>query len=137
MIPRRIAFLLGTSIVFSGCATMAPMTAGCGDVVAKKVTINYKKNNSINVSPPTRDVEQGEAIRFVFKGDAGADVKIDGATAQDAWIKSDGKGSPSGNSYYLCVNVNQTARDYKYNIEVVGVGTLDPVVRVKTRGGGR
>jgi len=71
-----------------------------------------------------------------IKGGAGIEVIIEGAESDDEWLDTKGKGSPDGNSYYVCVEDDQDVKDYKYNIEVVGVGTLDPVVRVKTKGSG-
>lgn len=132
-----IAVVLGTLLPLAGCAARAPLAAGCGDVVAKKVTISYKRNNEIRVRPPERTIEQGQAIQFVFKGAAGTDVEVDGDTPNASWIRASGKGSPGGSKNYVCVKINQAENSYKYNVTVDGIGTLDPVVRVKTRGGGR
>ena len=133
----KTMIMLGTILVCSGCASQAPVSAGCGDTSARRITINYKKNETIRVSPPTREVEQGEAIEFRLKGEAGTMVTVSGKGSTAQWISGSDAGSPGGTSFYVCVGTNQAPVDYGYKIEVAGVGYLDPVVRVKTKGLGR
>lgn len=117
--------------IFSGCVSLAPATTSCADATTKKITINYKRNNEIKVSPATRQIKPGEAIRYVFKGNVPRNVEIDGETVTDDWLNTTGVGSPRGNSYYVCVDNAQAETDYRYMIKVDQVGSLDPVVRVK------
>jgi hypothetical protein len=123
-------------LAMAGCAPSVPLTIGCPDAKPKTVKISFKKNEEIRVNRPVLNVEQGDVIVCEIKGGAGIEVIIEGAESDDEWLDTKGKGSPDGNSYYVCVEDDQDVKDYKYNIEVVGVGTLDPVVRVKTKGSG-
>ena len=122
----RLAIVTGVSLACYGCASQAPMSAGCGDVTARKITINYKKNETIKVSPPVREIEQGEAIEFRLKGEAGTMVTVSGKGTAAQWISGSDTGSPGGTSFYVCVGGAQNPDAGNFNLVGIVVGKEHP-----------
>lgn len=74
--------------------------------------------------------ERGQLIRFKINGPAGPQVTVAGkSTDPDAdWIA----GSANSGSFFVCVPMSTTVgEDYEYEIDVNGIGFLDPEVRIK------
>ena len=133
---RMTIFLLALSLS-GGCASVAPAGVDCAGASVKTIKINYKRHNNIMVVPPKLNVKPGDAIDYKVKGSASRTFKAKGtkapsASASFAWLDKSGKGGTvgDGESHIVCVPANQDPGEYEYLIEIEGVGTLDPVVRV-------
>jgi hypothetical protein len=131
---RATVFLIALCLS-GGCASVAPEDSDCEGAKLRQITIVYQRNSKITVSPPKKDVDRGDAINYKVRGPEARPFKAKGtkapnASASFAWLDATGSGDPSGRSHIVCVPADQATGNYEYVIEIEGVGTLDPVVRV-------
>ena len=131
---RATVFLLAL-VLSGGCASVAPDGTECAGVRAKDITIKYQRHNKITVAPPRREVTRGEAIRYKVVGGEPRNFTTSGVKGPGSfsWLDVAGVGGTEKEPkyYYVCVDSNQTLGDYEYEIEVDGVGKLDPIVQVR------
>ena len=127
---KNLTMIMGAALILTGCAAHGPALKNCTNPPISRITIIFTKNSEIRVSPPTKTTYQGNILRFKLTGESGTTVKVTGkSTGPDAsWIEGDGLG---GSFFDVCVDPAQAEDTYGYNIEVVGVGTLDPRVIVR------
>lgn len=128
--PVLIAVILA---FLAGCATTGPGKAGCPNVRVKTITIHFKEDSQIRITPPEAIVKEGRALRFKFRGVRGKTVKVRGKGADDVWIMADGIG---GDKDDVCVGQGrvEAGKDettFRYSVEVSGIGMIDPRVKVK------
>ncbi len=129
MIAKSLLSIPVIMAILTGCAA-GPTTEKCTKPGFTPITIHYKKDSEIRVTPPLATVYPGKALRFKMVGPVGRTVKVSGKESTDAWIEGDGTGSSRGAFFFVCVDPAQATGDYGYKIEVDQVGTLDPRVRV-------
>lgn len=128
---KILTTLLGAAVAMSGCA-VEPTTDDCIDPPPTPITINFKKNSEIKVSPPNARPYLGNVLKFKLVGDSGTLVTIEGKASDPAssWISGSGKGE----FIRVCVKKDLIEeRTYKYKITVDGVGVLDPEVTIRRR----
>jgi hypothetical protein len=132
---KNLMTLLGAAALVSGCA-VGPTTANCVDPPMTKINIVFVKNNEIRVSPGNPRTYRGNVLRFKLTGDSGTNVTISGKASDpdSAWIKGSGMG---GSFIFVCVEPDLDfdsrleQKTYAYDIDVAGVGKLDPEVTVR------
>ena len=94
-----------------------------------KVGLVVKYGDSkIDVTPKI-DVGQGGEIIVQLKPDKdykNTKVIFDGKTANDNWLDKEMTFGDGKKQIWICVDPNQTPGEYKYNVEVDGVGEIDP-----------
>jgi hypothetical protein len=94
-----------------------------------KVDLDVRYGDSkIDVTPKI-DVGQGGEIIVKLKPEKGYEntkVMFDGKTANDNWLDKEMSYGDGKKQIWLCVDPNQAPGEYSYNVEVVGVGTIDP-----------
>lgn len=133
---RTAVFLIALSLS-GGCASVVPdeLDLDCAGATAKRITIVYKRHDSITVAPSSRDVIRGEGIKLKVVGDKARDFETKGKKGPGpySWLNVTGIGGTEKDPkfYYVCVDKDQTPGDYEYEIKVDDVGTLDPVVQVR------
>ena len=129
MVMKNLVTLLGAAALISGCA-VAPTTDNCIDPPITPVNIIFVKNNEIRVSPGNAQSNLGKVLRFKLTGDSGTRVTISGKMSDPdaAWITGSGMG---GDFIYVCVDPELSVKTYSYDIDVAGVGKLDPRVTVR------
>ena len=131
---RTTVFLLALALS-GGCTSLAPngLDLPCAGKPETKIRISYKKNNSIVVKDPYVEVNPGEAIKYKVTGPIKRTFNAKGTSGPSSfgWLDMEkGEGGPGGRPNYICVPDNQKDGEYTYEIEIVGVGTLDPKVQV-------
>ncbi len=134
---KNLVTLLGAAALISGCA-VGPTTDVCTDSKATRINIVFVKNNEIRVSPGNAASVVRKVLRFKLTGDSGTKVTISGKENDPAakWLNGSGAG---GEFIDICVDpalfegVDPKVREitYAYDIEVEGVGILDPQVTVR------
>jgi len=134
---KNLVTLLGAAALISGCA-VGPTTDNCPDPPITPININFVKNNEIRVSPGNARTLRGKVLRFKLTGDRGTKVTVSGKASDpdSAWIAGSGMG---GDFIYVCVDPKLfegvdpklSERTYAYDIDVPGVGNLDPEVTVR------
>lgn len=94
-----------------------------------KVDLVVKYGDSkIDVTPKV-DIGQGGEIVVMLKADKGfenTEVTFDGKTANDNWLDKEMTLGDGKKQVWICVDPNQSPGEYKYNVKVDGVGTIDP-----------
>ena len=128
---KILTTLLGAAVAMSGCA-VGPSTPDCPDPPPTPITINFKKNSGITVSPPNARPYLGNVLKFNLVGDSGTLVTIEGKASDpdSSWISGSGTKGP----IFVCVKGDlEEERTYKYKITVDGVGILDPEVTIRRR----
>jgi len=132
---RTTVFLLALALS-GGCASVVPegLDLGCAGAPAKRITIVYKRHDKITVAPSRRDVTRGEGIIYKVVGGESRDFKTRGTKGPGSygWLDVTGSGGTQKDPefFFVCVDKDQTPGYYEYEIEVDGVGKLDPVVQV-------
>ena len=134
---KNLVTLLGAAALISGCAA-GPTTGVCEDPPITRINIVFAKNNEIRVSPGVAKTDVGKVLRFKFTGDSGTKVTVSekDTDPKDAWINGSGMG---GEVIYFCaseklfdgVDPKVSEIKFDYDINVAGVGTLDPRVTVR------
>ncbi len=95
-----------------------------------KVDLFIKYGDSkIDVTPKIEVGQTGE-ITVMLKPDKGYEntpVTVEGKTPNDSWLNKAGMTHGDGKKQLLiCVKPNQAPGEYKYNVIVEGVGSIDP-----------
>jgi hypothetical protein len=134
---RATVFLLALSLS-GGCASFAPegLDLDCEGRPVKVIRISYKRHDNIKVRDPIVNVNRGEAINYKVTGPQNTqnrtfNAKGTSGPSSFGWLdKVNGSGGPGGISNFICVPDDQIEGDYNYEIEIVGVGKLDPTVHV-------
>lgn len=137
IVMKNLVTLLGAAALISGCA-VGPTTDVCFEPQMTRINIVFAKNDEIRVSPGRAAVDVRNVLRFKLTGDSGTKVTISGKENDPAakWINGSGVG---GEFIYFCADpalfegVDSKVREitYAYDIEVEGVGILDPQVTVR------
>ena len=130
----KLFWTIPAVVLFAGCAVLPQSVGSCSNPQrATPVNISYQKQNNlvkVQAAPHRIDADRGDLIRFNINGSLGVLVSVKGkATDPDAsWIA----GNATAGSFYVCVpmstNPNQV---YSYEVDVDGIGFLDPEVRVR------
>ena len=131
---RTTVFLLALALS-GGCTSFAPdgLDLPCRGKPETTIRISYKKNSGIEVKDPNVEVNPGEAIIYKVTGPIKRTFNAKGTSGPSSfgWLdKENGEGGPGGRKNYICVPDDQKDGEYTYEIEIVGVGTLDPKVQV-------
>ena len=133
----RMTVVLLALTLFGGCASVVPtgMDLECVGKPVTPIKISYKRHSNIKVRD--RDskvfVNAGEAINYIVTGPKIRTFNAKGTIGpgSNSWLNvTGGSGGPGGKSNIKCVPANQATGDYEYEIEIVGVGKLDPTVHV-------
>lgn len=85
-------------------------------------------DSKIDVTPKI-DVGQGGEIIVKLKADKGFEntkVIFDGKTANDNWLDKEMTYGDGKKQLLICVQPNQAPGEYEYNVEIEGVGEIDP-----------
>lgn len=85
-------------------------------------------DSKIKVTPKI-DVGQGGEIIVKLKADKGFEntrVLFDGKTANDNWLDKEMTYGDGKKQLLICVKPEQAPGEYKYNVEIEGVGKIDP-----------
>ena len=94
-------------------------------------------DSKIEVTPKI-DVGQGGEIIVKLKADKGFEntkVIFDGKTANDNWLDKEMTYGDGKKQLLICVDPNQAPGEYEYNVEIDGVGKIDPrAVVIKDQG---
>jgi len=94
-----------------------------------KVDLEVKYGDSKIVVTPKIDVGQGGEIIVKLKADKGYEntkVTFDGKTANDGWLNKEMTFGDGKKQIWICVDPTQAPGEYRFNVEVDGVGTIDP-----------
>ena len=94
-----------------------------------KVDLDVRYGDSKIIVTPKIDVGQGGEIIVRLKADKGYEntkVTFDGKTADDDWLNKEMTFGDRKRQIWICVKPNQTPGEYRFNVEVDGVGTIDP-----------
>ena len=129
---RATGFLISLSLS-GGCAVVPDgMDLDCEGAKLRQITIVYQRHSKITVAPSVKVVHPGEAINYKVKGPMSRVFEARGTSGPSSygWLDASGSGEPSGRSHIVCVPVDQAHGQYEYEIEIVDVGKLDPVVQV-------
>ncbi len=122
---RLIAFFV-LLVIFAAWDHMkfAPPPPGCANPGYQHINI-IRGKSEIKVTPHRKDVYAGDALRFNITGPGSQKVVVSPKVAANTW--------PSFGSYstvVVCVPAGTPSGDYEYKVTVIGVGYLDPVVRI-------
>jgi hypothetical protein len=85
-------------------------------------------DSKIDITPKI-DVGQGGEIIVRLKADKGYEntkVTFDGKTANDDWLNKEMTAGNGKKQIWICVDPNQAPGEYRFNVMVDGVGTIDP-----------
>lgn len=85
-------------------------------------------DSKIKVTPKI-DVGRGGEIIVKLKADKGFEntrVLFDGKTANDNWLDKEMTYGDGKKQLLICVKPDQAPGEYKYNVEIEGVGKIDP-----------
>jgi hypothetical protein len=133
---RATVFLLAL-ILSGGCVSVVPkgMNLACESRPITPIKISYKRHSNIKVrdSDSKVYVKAGDAINYIVTGPEIRTFNAKGTSGPGpySWLDvTGGSGEPRGKSHIKCVPEDQATGDYEYEIEIVGVGTLDPTVHV-------
>ena len=98
-----------------------------------KADLHVKYGDSkIDVTAKTRIGRTGQ-ILVMLKPDNGygdTKVKFVGKTSNDNWLDKEMTYGDGKKQAWICVDKNQAPGEYGFNVEVAGVGTIDPRVIV-------
>ncbi len=128
---RVIAILLGAQLL-SACATQPFALGDCPDPQSvDKVIISYQQQNNmvkLQAAPNRIEVDSGDLIEFQINGNLGKVVSVAGKNTASDWIS----GNATAGSFFVCVDPD-AAKDaeYRYMVNVVDIGELDPEVRIR------
>lgn len=131
---KKLFLICLTLTVLGGCAALPESIGTCTSPrQATPVVIGYTQQNNlvrVQAAPHRINVDRGDLIRFQINGSLGNLVSVSGkATDPDAaWIT----GNATSGSFYVCVPMTTTKEQvYSYEVDVDGIGFLDPEVRVR------
>ena len=131
---RATVFLIALTLS-GGCASVAPggLDLDCEGARLRTINIKFKPNDNITVAPSLKKVWPGDAINYLVTGPDTRDFTATGISGPGSvsWLSKTGSGGDGGVSNIVCVPDEQEPGEYKYDIEIVGVGTLDPKVQVQ------
>jgi len=94
-----------------------------------KVDLDVKYGDSKIDITPKIDIGQGGEIIVRLKADKGYEntkVIFDGKTGDDKWLDKEMTAGNGKKQIWICVDPNQAPGEYRFNVEVAGVGTIDP-----------
>jgi hypothetical protein len=122
---RLIAFFV-LLVIFAAYdyMTFMPPPPGCANPGYKQINI-VRGPSQIVVTPHRKDVYAGDALRFNITGPGSQKVVVSPKVPANSW--------PSFGSYstvVVCVPAGTPSGDYEYKVTVIGVGYLDPIVRI-------
>ena len=133
----RIIGLLLLATLATGCATAEFLE--CPGSNGRDVTIKYG-DSYIDVTYKVK-VKQDEKIVLVLKPQNNAesgvdykalDIRLIGETTKDRWLSRTLNDNDGESKKVICVD-DQATGDYKYIVEVPGVGRIDPRVVVQPK----
>jgi hypothetical protein len=134
MIMIRMLSILFALVVLSGCAALPQSIGTCVEPQrVRSVNITYQQQINmvkVQVAPHRVEANSGDLIRFKINGTLGKLVSVKGkATDPDAaWIV----GNATAGSFYVCVPmIAEPTQLFSYEVDVDGIGFLDPEVRVR------
>ena len=116
---KNLAFLslLAVAMLFSTAAAAQP-----GDCNPQKIKVHLQPNTGeIKVTPNTLNQKRGCAV--IIRVPRGQVTSI---LSSYEWLQ----GSSGGEDIYIDVPEGVENGDYKYDVEIEGVGILDPIIRV-------
>lgn len=126
-------------IILIACTTALVACAPPGTFVKKNSSNNCNGKGQVDLFvkygeakidvTPKIDVGQGGEIIVKLKPDKGfenTEVIFDGKTANDNWLDKEMTYGDGKKQLWICVKPNQAPGEYKYNVEIVGVGEIDP-----------
>lgn len=130
----KLLSILPAAAILGGCAALPLSIGECSNPQGTTpINITYQQQNNmvkVQVAPNKVDVVRGDLIRFKINGTQGNLVSVSGkASDPDAsWIVGNG----TAGSFYVCVPMDKVVgQTYSYEVDVDGIGFLDPEVRVK------
>lgn len=94
-----------------------------------KVDLVVKYGDSKIDVTPRIEVGKGGEINVMLKAEKGFEgtkVSFDGKTTDDDWLDKDMTYGDGKKQVLICVDPNQAAGEYRYNVIVDGVGSIDP-----------
>jgi hypothetical protein len=131
---RKLLLISPAVVILGGCAALPNSIGTCTNPQrATPVVISYAQQNNmvrVQAAPFRIEADRGDLIRFQIAGSSGNLVSVSGkATDPDAaWIT----GNATSGSFYVCVPMTTTeGQVYSYEVDVDGIGFLDPEVRVR------
>ncbi len=130
MIVRSIV-LSFSILTLSSCVTPFEFRSCTGSVPAN---IQYDEG-MIKITPKEIKIKRGRSIRFKVQGPDGHKVTISGKPAigdPNKWIQGTGKKAGANLFIPICVDPSQAPGDYSYDVEIEGIGKIDPRVKVRT-----
>lgn len=115
----------GVASLLAGCAQMAERP--CSDTV----TVDYREA-FLHARPPLAQVCRGGTLTVIFRpigkdGGKPAHTAPGPQNGKAAWLRGS---SPKGDRIVLDIDESVPLGEYKYDVTVDGIGTLDPRVRV-------
>lgn len=128
--------LLIASLSLAACVTPGQYYAGNKENNCDgkgKVDLDVKYGDSKIVVTPKVDISQGGEIIVRLKPDKGHEntkVIFDGKTAADNWLDKEMTYGDGKKQILICVKQEQAPGEYEYNVEIAGVGEIDPRVIV-------
>lgn len=147
MMNGKVLFLLVPGIVLTGCAgSGTPANSVCGEDLnrATRATITYRTKNKFEVSLDLKtDVKSRSEfqIRLDPKQDSGDAIietigrsgELPDKTATSfTWLNSKGTAADyPKNTIILCVPSVPSGTEYKFDVRIGGIGSIDPRVAVE------
>jgi hypothetical protein len=155
---RKMLPFISVSVLFSGCCSMTDgrfcedsfNSVACGTAVSGYTHTAVVYGDSTMIVIPISDIKEDTEWRFILApitlpGDLidyrTATVTITGKNADDFWINTAGPGNTLVTGDYAtdtiltaCVKglpISAVDTHYHFEVEVAGVGTLDPRGRVR------
>lgn len=139
---KKIPIIIATTILLGGCSTPGKFVGqntdnDCDGKGRVFIDIGYG-DAYIYVTPKSKVKPKGEIV-YKLKPDknalSGVDYKektieIDGKTSSDDWLNASPKYGDGKKKFFICVDQNQPAGSYNFEVVVPGVGTIDPRVDV-------
>lgn len=127
---NRMSLLMMAFVVIAGCAQSGgPSPAVCNQTQVNHVMIHFD-DSKLFVTPPILIAHRDRNFQISFINPAamnGRDVTISSATS---WLNGTGNKASGPYPIVICVPAGAVLADHKYEVEVAGVGSLDPRVRV-------
>lgn len=94
-----------------------------------KVDLKVEYGDSMIAVTPKIDINQSGEIVVMLKPEKGFEntkVSFDGKTANDNWLDKEMTSGDGKKQIWICVKPNQALGEYRFNVVVDGVGTIDP-----------
>ncbi len=129
----KTPIFLSIVVFMSGCDT-APPDIDCSGPPDTQIILSYVDTHNmvkVQAAPKRAEVDPEDIIRFTINGSSENLVTVSGKKSDKPhsnWIS----GSGTSGSFDVCVPTDVVRdRIYKYDVNVAGIGTLDPEVRIK------